>query len=118
MEQKPAQNNSFYNKLPMFSIIAGILALTSCCYPPVQLVLGAAAVMLACLSKNGKPFAVPAIIGMVIGILSIVVSIFMFIQYMWAMELMSDPSNAAMVKEIYRQYQDMFNSLMETQPAK
>lgn len=117
MEQKPGQKDSLYNKLSIFSIMAGILALTFCCYPPVQLVLGAAAVMLAYLSKNSKPFTAPAIIGMIMGILSIIISILMFVQFIWAMDLMADPSNAAMVKEIYRQYQDMFNSLMQTQPA-
>lgn len=117
MEQKPGQKDSLYKKLSISSILTGILALIFCCYPPAQLVLGAAAVMLAYLSKNNKPFTAPAIIGMIMGILSIIISILMFVQFIWAMDLMADPSNAAMVKEIYRQYQDMFNSLMQTQPA-
>lgn len=117
MEQKPGQKDSLYNKLSIFSIMAGVLALTSCCYPPVQLVLGAAAVMMAYLSKNSKPFTIPAIIGMIMGVLSIIISVLIFVQFVWAMDMMSDPSNAAMVKEIYRQYQDVFNNLLQTQPA-
>lgn len=117
MEQKPGQKDSFYNKLSIFSIMAGVLALTFCCYPPAQLVLGAASIMMAYLSKNRKPFTAPAIIGMIMGVLSIIISILIFVQFVWAMDMMSDPSNAAMVKEIYRQYQDVFNNLLQTQPA-
>lgn len=117
MIQKPEQNNSIYNKLSMFSIMAGILALTSCCYPPVQLVFGVAAVMLAWLSRNGEPMAVPSVIGMIMGIVSVVLSVLIFLQYIWAMKFMGDPANAAMVKDFYQQYQDIFNSLLPTQPV-
>lgn len=114
MEQKPGQNDSLYYKLAIFSIMTGIFALTSCCYPPLQLVFGVAAVLLAWLSKNGKPFAVPAIIGLIMGVVSVLISILMFVQYVWAMSLMSDPSNAAMVKDFYQQYQNVFQNLMGT----
>lgn len=114
MEQTPGQKKSLFYNLALLSIVSGIFALTSCCSPPVQLVFGAAAVMLAWLSKNEKPMTVPAIIGMIMGIVSIVLSILIFVNYIWAMDLMADPNNAAMVKDIFRQYQDVFNSLMGT----
>ncbi len=117
MEQKPGQKKSLFYNLALLSIVSGIFALTSCCNPPVQLVFGAAAVMLAWLSKNGRPMAVPAVIGMVMGIVSIILSILIFVQYIWAMDLMSDPNNAAMVKEVFRQYQEIFDSLIPAQPA-
>lgn len=114
MEQKPGQKKSLYDNLAVFSIAAGLFALSSCCSPPVQLVFGAAAVMLSWLSKNGKPMAVPAVIGMVMGIVSIVLSILIFIQYIWAMDLMADPNNVSMVKEVFRQSQDVLNQLLGT----
>lgn len=116
MEQKK-EPVDFFNKLPTLSIMVGIFGLTSCCYPPLQLVLGAAAVMLAYLSKNGKPLSAPAVAGTVLGVASIVLSIFIFLQYIWVMDLMADPANSAMMKEVFRQYRELFDSISQTQPS-
>lgn len=96
---------------PIFSLISGILALISCCTPPMQMLLGAAAVILAYISRQGKPLSSMARTGLILGILSILCSLLVFFQYMAAMQLMSDPANADLVNEAIRQYQAIMEQL-------
>ncbi|MDD3254081.1 MAG: hypothetical protein PHV18_16225 [Lachnospiraceae bacterium] len=111
MEPNQDKLTLFYNKCPAFSLFAGLLALTSCCYPPVQLVLGAAAVLMAYLSKNSGTMTSQAKIGTVLGVISICTSVLIFAQFVFAMHLMEDPANASLIKEVYRQYEEFFNSI-------
>lgn len=52
MNQQPSQERSIYDRLPFFSILAGILGFLSCCNPPLQLICGSTALILAWLSKK------------------------------------------------------------------
>lgn len=99
------------SRLPIFSLISGIFALISCCTPPMQMLLGATAIILAYLSRQGKPLRGMALVGLILGILSVVCSLFIFFQYMAAMQIMSDPANAGLVKEVIRQYQAILEQL-------
>lgn len=110
------KQNSIYDNLALFSLIAGIVGLTSCCYPPVQLILGSTALILAFLSRNQKALTVPSIIGIITGTISLLLSLLLFLQYVWVMNLMEDPANAAMVKEFYRQTEELMNQWMPAQP--
>lgn len=93
------------------SLVLAVSALFSCCTPPAQFFCGACAIMAAVLSRKGQGFSTMARIGLVIGILSIICSILVFIQYVTTMRLMSDPANAALMKEVTRYYQEFMNQL-------
>ena len=60
--------------------------------------------VLAVLSKKGKPFSGYAIAGLVLSILGICGSLFIFICYLITANLMKDPEYAALFNEILRQY--------------
>ncbi len=112
MEQ-PQQNQppkAFIN-YPVVSLVLSICALFSCCTPPAQFFCGACAVMAAVLSRRDHTFSTMARIGLVIGILSIVCSVLIFVQYVATMRIMGDPANAALVKEVTRYYQEFMNQL-------
>ena len=87
MNQQPSQERSIYDRLPFFSILAGILGFLSCCNPPLQLICGSTALILAWLSKKEQPLKPQAIVGIVLGSICILFSFFIFFQYMWALSL-------------------------------
>lgn len=91
------------------SLILGFAALVSCCAPPMQFLCGASAVMTAVLSRK-EHLSGMARVGLILGILSILCSIFVFVQYVIAMRLMSDPANAVLVKEAARYYEEIMRS--------
>lgn len=103
-------------RLPIFSLLSAIIALISCCNPPQQFLFGAAAVILAILSKNETSMDSMAKTGMVIGILSMIASLIVFFQYIAAMHIIGDPANAALVQEVLQQYKELFQDLSANQP--
>lgn len=110
MEQSQQNGpNPFGINFPLLSLIAGICALVACCSPPRQMFCGACAIVLAYLSKQGRPFSKPALIGLIFGCLSVVCSILIFVQYVMALRVMSDPANSELVKEALRQSQEIMN---------
>lgn len=96
------------NTLSALSLTAGILGLISCCVPPLQLLIGAAAIMLAVVSKKGRPFSGLAVAGLILGILSVICSILMFVNFAITMQFMQDPANAEIMDQIMEQYQTLF----------
>lgn len=98
------------NTFATLSLISGIFALVSCCFPPLQLLLGASAIMLAIVSKKGGPFPGTSMAGLILGILSVICSILMFINFVFTMQLMQDPANAKIVNQVMEQYQSLFDS--------
>ncbi|MGN0159478.1 MAG: hypothetical protein ACI39W_10165 [Brotaphodocola sp.] len=110
MEQ-PQQNPSVKITInfALVSLILGFSALVSCCAPPMQFFCGAAAIMTAFLSRNGQ-FSGMARVGLILGILSVLCSILIFIQYIAAMRMMSDPANAALVQEATRYYEEFMKT--------
>lgn len=97
--------------LSTLSLVAGIFALVSCCFPPLQLFLGASAIMLAILSKKGAPFSKRALTGLIIGIISAVCSVLIFLNFLLTVTFMKDPANAALINQIMEQYQTLFDSM-------
>lgn len=106
---KPAPQKP--NTFATLSLVSGIFALISCCFPPTQLLFGAAAIMLAVVSKKGGPYSGAAMAGMILGILSVICSILMFINFVVTMQLMKDPANAQIVNQVMEQYESLFEGL-------
>lgn len=112
MNQKDTLNlGKMSGTFAICSLVLGIFAIMSCISPPVQLLFGAAALMLSYLSKNGKRLTGPAIAGMILGILGIIFSILIFAYFMATVRLMDDPANMALFRQAMSQYQDLINSL-------
>lgn len=108
MEQSPQNSlNTVFSRFPLFSLIAGICSLLACCSPPKQLLLGAIAIILAWASKNGRPLGRTARIGLILGILSVIISIVIFVYYMFMLHFMDDPANSELVREAIRQSQEL-----------
>lgn len=109
--EEPQQNQpmNITINISLLSLLLGFAALVSCCAPPMQFLLGSGAIMLAFLSRK-EHFSSMARVGLILGILSILCSILVFIQYVTAMRLMSDPANAALVKEVTRYYEEILKS--------
>lgn len=89
---QPQKNKSQGSSFALVSLIIGIFSVVCICLPPIQLIFGGLAVMFAFLSKQEDKFERPAMIGLVIGILSCVTSILIFWQAMNALDyLKTDP---------------------------
>lgn len=93
------------------SLIFGIFAIMSCISPPIQLLFGAAALMLAYLSKNGKRLTGLAVAGIILGMIGIIFSVLIFIYFMATVRLMDDPANIALFRQAMSQYQELFSIL-------
>lgn len=112
MEQHSRRPASLFHTLSLFSLICGVIGLISCCNPPLQLICGSSALILAYLSKNEKKLSRTAFIGMVLGALSVIASILIFLQYVGAMQLIEDPANNALIRDMYRRYQEIFSEML------
>lgn len=106
--QKPERQKP--NTFATLSLITGIFGLVSCCFPPLQLLFGAAAIMLAVISKKGGPFSGISIAGLVLGILSVVCSLVLFACFAYTVKLMQDPEYARMINQMMEEYQHIFES--------
>lgn len=113
MNESPSKNQSLKDRLAVYSLACGILGLLTCCCmnPPFQMILGGGAVILALASRSTvSPLSLPAKIGLGLGILSAALSLLVFGQFMWAMDIVRDPENAGLVRDIY----DQFSAVMES----
>lgn len=110
MEQNHIQSpDKKTNGFAFFSLAVGIFALFACVSPPIQLLLGAAALMAAYVSRNGRPMTGPAVAGTIMGICGILSSFLFLGCYVFTIRMLDDPNNVAMQREIMRQYQDMLD---------
>lgn len=100
-QQQPKQSNG----MALASMIVGIFALLSCCIPFIQFPLAVIDIVLVILSKKGKPFHGFAIAGLVLGIISILISIGMTIYWGVVITMMKDPEFMSMYNEILEMYQ-------------
>ncbi|MCI9105111.1 MAG: hypothetical protein HFG56_05955 [Lachnospiraceae bacterium] len=111
MEQNHIQSpDKKTNPFAFFSLAVGIFALFACVSPPMQLLLGASALMAAYFSKNGRPMTGPAIAGTIMGICGILSSFVFLAFYIFTIRMFNDPNYVAMHRELMRQYQDMMNA--------
>lgn len=88
------------NTMAVISMVLGIIGVLACCAFPVAILFGVAAVVLAILSKKGKPFSGFAIAGLVLGIIAVLLGLLMFAYIM-------------IVTYMYQSNPDFFNSIME-----
>jgi len=105
---EPSRSNQAGNlfQLSAFSSMAfGLIAIISCFSPPTQFFFGAVALMLAYLSKQGRPLRAPSVVGIILGAASILISIFLCAMVIYGVRIMDDPANAALVREILEEYQ-------------
>ena len=110
-QRKPSSPGSRTKTFASLSMVSGIFALISCCSPPAQFLFGSIAIMLAYLSHSGKPLSKTSRTGLILGIFSILFSLYIFIHYLWAMQIMEDPTYSQFVKEFLKQYQNMLDGL-------
>lgn len=111
--QKPAPQPP--STMAVLSMVLGIFSLVICCVPPLQLLLGAVSIFLAILSKKGRPFSGFAIAGLVMGILSIICSILVFLYFLLVMRMMQDPQYASMFQDLLKQYEDILKTTQSAQ---
>jgi len=91
--------------MALASMIVGIFALLTCCIPFLQFPLAVISIVLVILSKKGRPFHGFAIAGLVMAIISIVVSIGMTFYWGYVIKLMNDPEFMSMYNELMEMYQ-------------
>lgn len=106
MDNKKMPNSS----LSTFALISGVCSLTLLLDPPKQMLLGAIAVILAYASKSGKKLSSISMAATVLGIVSIICSIIVFVALVTFFSLMRDPANAPEFRELF----DQWNSLLAT----
>ncbi len=98
------------NRLAQTSLLFSILGIFSWFYPPVQIILGSAAAVSGWISRRDRHFTGCGIIGFIIGIFCILLSFFMFFQYMLVYSIARDPANADLIRQIYRHAQSILNA--------
>ncbi|MCI8889691.1 MAG: DUF4190 domain-containing protein [Hungatella sp.] len=99
--QPPKQRNN----MALASMIFGILSLLACCIPFIQFPLAVVAIVLVILSKKKQPFSGFAIAGLVMGIISIVISILMTLYWGTVLSMMNDPEFMDIYNEMLKTYQ-------------
>lgn len=116
-QQSPYQQNQYQqssyqqtppkqpNGMALASMIVGIFALLTCCIPFIQFPLAVIAIVLVILSKKGRPFHGFAIAGLVMAIISVLISIGMTFYWGYVIKLMNDPEFMSMYNEIMEMYQ-------------
>ncbi len=83
-------------------MIVGIFSLLGCCIPFIQFPLAMIAIVLAILSRKGQPFSGFAVVGLVLGILSILVSVLMTVYWGY---LLSHPEFLDLYNEMMQMYE-------------
>ena len=93
------------NKFATLSLVCGIIGLLTlcCCAFPLAIIMGAGAICFAVISKKEMPLSGPAIAGIILGIICVLLGIGEFIYVMAFSQFMNDPENAAIINEIYEQ---------------
>ena len=109
MEQNTCAKRPSPNRLARTSLFLGIFAIFSWFYPPVQIILGASAALSAWFSRKEHHFT-----GAGIGIFCILLSFFIFFQYMLVYEVARDPANADLIRQVYHQAQEILNHMGTT----
>lgn len=95
------------NNPALASMIVGIFSLLSCCFPPLQFILGVVGILLVYFSRKGKPWSGFAIAGLVMSILALIISICVVIYMVFAYQMMKDPRFAPLFNDIYKIYESM-----------
>lgn len=100
--QPPKKEN---NPMAVTSMVLGIFSIISCCASPLAVLLGIGGIVLAILSKKGKPMSGFAIAGVVLSAVGLVISLAFFAYYLFVLSMMKDPRYASFFNEILEQYE-------------
>ncbi len=98
------------NPMAVTSLVLGIISLlVSCCCFPVGFIVGFVLAMiglvLAISSKKGKPFSGYAIAGLILSILGICESLFLFLSYLITAKMLQDPNISNLMNQMMEQYE-------------
>ena len=93
------------NPMAVTSMVLGIFSIISCCASPLAVLLGIGGIVLAILSKKGKPMSGFAIAGIVLSAVGLVISLAFFAYYLFVLSMMKDPRYASFFNEILEQYE-------------
>ena len=96
MEQNTGAKRPSPNRLARTSLFLGIFAIFSW------------------FSRKEHHFTGAGIAGFVIGIFCILLSFFIFFQYMLVYEVARDPANADLIRQVYHQAQEILNHMGTT----
>lgn len=118
MNQSANKHTTSAGTFAIVSLAVGILGMFCFFYPPIQLFCGSAAIMLAYLSKTGGKLKGTAVIGIVLGVCSILLSIFFFHFFLTALHIMDDPVNVALYREAMDQFMAQYDALINGFTAK
>ncbi len=99
--QPPGQSNG----MATAALVLGIFSLLSCCIPFIQFPLAVITIVLVILSKKGRPLTGFAVAGLVMGIISILISIGMTFYWGVVISMMKDPEFMDMYNKILEMYQ-------------
>ena len=111
MEQNTGAKRPSPNRLAMTSLFLGIFGIFSWFYPPVQIIIGASAALTAWLSRKDHHFTRAGIAGFIVGIFCILLSFFIFFQYVMVYNVAQDPANSELIRQVYHQAQEIINSV-------
>lgn len=93
------------NPMAVTSMVLGIFSIISCCASPLAVLLGIGGIVLAILSKKGKPMSGFTIAGVVLSAVGLVISLAFFAYYLFVLSMMKDPRYASFFNEILEQYE-------------
>lgn len=99
-QQPPRQQNN----LALASMIFGIFSLLTCCIPFFQFPLAIISIVLVILSKKKQPLTGFAIAGLIMGIISIFISILMVLYWGQVVSFMNSPEFMDSYNEMLQQY--------------
>lgn len=110
------------HKAAFLSMIAGIISLFSFFNPPTGLLFGSFALILAyCTRTMRSRLGIPAIIGIITGLIGTALSVFAFFNFILVIRIMddpealirqiSDPAVAQQLRDVLMQYKNLFFSI-------
>ncbi len=96
MEAKPDKTEARAKNMAILGIVSGILAIMMFSDPPMTLCFGALAVIFAWLSRSYlRHFSKMGIAALVLGIIGILLSLFVFFNFMLAINIMDESESIA-----------------------
>lgn len=96
------------NMMAMASMIVGINSFFMFLYPPAQFILGVIGILLAIFSKKEKPLSGFAIAGIVLSVISLIMSLAL----VWlSREILQNPDFAPLLDLMSQMYKDMYESI-------
>ena len=100
-----------------FSLASGIFALLSLCgfFFPLAIVLGVGAVLLAVLAKRQDALSAPSVIGIVLGVISVVLGAAEFAFLLYFFDLLKEPQNIALFNQLFQETQAQLRQLQGLQ---